>query len=116
MLSLPPLRLMHKAKELPSPPHRVTKLWRERRAPEEGSPLCLHPPLVTQLPFNQILTSLPPGLYLGSLVTPCFRGGTVSFSKLSFPSLSRPFLSSGCGGYNSHSSHFGIWPCLPLTP
>lgn len=74
---------MRKAKELPHAPHRVTKLWREREP--ESSSLCPHPLLVTQLPFNQILTSLPSGLYLESLVTPFVRGGTVSFSELSFP-------------------------------
>lgn len=106
-----PHRLMRKAKELPHPPHRVTKLWRERkRARGEFSSAPPSSPLVTQLPFNQTLTSLPPGLYLGSLVTPFVRRGMVSFSELSFPSLSSPLLSSGHGVHNSHSSHCGIWP------
>lgn len=70
------------------------------------------PLLVTQLPLNQILTSLSPGLYLEKLVMSFVggRGGTASFPKLSFLLLSGPFLNSGGGGCNSHSLAFRGWP------
>lgn len=73
-LSQQPLRLMRKAKELPHPPHRVTLSSGEKGESQRRVLLCAPPLLVTQLPLNQILTSLSPGLYLEKLVM-SFVGG-----------------------------------------
>lgn len=112
-LSLLPLRLKYKAKEIPHPPHRVTLSSGEKEKARGACSLCPHPPAsVTQLPLNQILISLSPGM--GRLVISFVGGGgLVLFSKLSFLLILRPFLSSGGGSYNSHSLLFRIWPCLP---
>lgn len=71
-LSLLPLRLMCKAKELSPPPQGVTLSSGEKGESQRRAPLCaLYPLLVTQLPLNQILTNLSPRLYLGRLVSLC---------------------------------------------
>lgn len=104
---------MRKAKEPPHPPHRVTLSSGEKgKSRRKGFFSVPHPLLVTQLPLNQILTSLSPGLYLGRLVMSFVRGGqrVVSFPTLPFLLLSGPFLSSGGGGCNSHSLSFRSWP------
>lgn len=74
-----------------------------------------HPLLVTQLPLNQILTSLSPGLYLGRLVMSFVRGGMVSFPKMSFLLFSGPSSTLGMGAatHIPYPSEIGR---LPLTP
>lgn len=117
-LSLPPLRFMRKAKEPPRPPHRVTLSSGEKgESQRKGFFSVPHPLLVTQLPLNQILTSLPPGLYLGGWLCPLsgVGGGWSHFPSCPFYCFPDPSSALGVGA----ATHI---PCpsevghLPLTP
>lgn len=111
-LSLLPLRLTYKAKEIPHPPHRVTLSSGEKeKARGACSSLCSTPCYCHPVAFKP--NSYQPISRNGRLaISFVGGGGLVLFSKLSFLLILRPFLSSGGGGYKSHSLLFRIWPCL----
>lgn len=83
-------RLIHKAKELPHPPHRVTLSSGEKGERGKFSVLLCHP------------VAFKPNSNLSSC------RGEVGYILLEGDGLI--FLSSGGGVYNSHSSYFRIWP------
>lgn len=117
-LSLLPLRLMHKAKELACPPQRTTFSPGEESR-KQGESCSMSRPLLLCHPvaFNQTLTSLSPGR--GEVGISFIRGGmdlfSSLFSKLFFLLLLRPCLSSGVAvtTHIPYSSEFGP-VCLRL--